>query len=94
MKNHLYINNLYNFNPKAIHIDYSKALKKAILSKESFKNTPTTIHCFFHFVQNIVRKMKLLKIIKSRITKKSFEIIKNIKLTCFLPFSYINILNF
>ena len=35
-----YLNNMFNFIPKKIHIDYSKSLRKALLSKEVFKNKP------------------------------------------------------
>ena len=41
-------------------------------------------HCFFQFVQAIVNKMKIIKIIKSLITKYWFEIIKNIDLIYFI----------
>jgi len=84
-----YLNNMYLFNPHIIHIDYCKALKNALTDKEIFKKPPIIIHCFLHFVQAIVKKMKNLKIIKSRITKYAFEIIKNIELVCFINHEYI-----
>ena len=84
-----YLNEMYNFNPKVIHIDYSNALRKALLTENIFKNTPIIIHCFFHFVQSIVKHMKLYGLIKNKITKYSFEILKNIELLCFISPGYI-----
>ena len=75
---------MFNFVPKIIHIDYSKSLRNALLSNEVFKTKPIIIQYFFHFVQFIVKKMKNLKLIKSRITKYSYEIIKNIELLAFI----------
>ena len=80
---------MYNFNPKVIHIDYSNALRKALLTENIFKNTPMIIHCFSHFVQSIVKLMKLYGLIKNKITKYSFEILKNIELLCFISPGYI-----
>lgn len=81
---------MFNFVPKIIPIDYSKSLRNALLSNEVFKTKPIIIQYFFHFVQFIVKKMKNLKLIKSRITKYSYEIIKNIELLAFIKPSMIN----
>ena len=43
------------------------------------------MHCFFHFGQCIIKKLKQYKIIKKKLTKYGFEILKNIELICFLP---------
>ena len=48
---------------------------------------------FFHFIQAIAKHMKSYGKIKSKITKYSFEIIKNIELICFIPPSFINYYN-
>ena len=67
---------MYNFNPLITHIDYSMALRKSLLSDGLFKTKPIIVHCFFHFVQSIAKKMKYYKIINKKITKSEFEIIK------------------
>ena len=59
-----YLNEMYDFNPSIIHIDYSNALRKSLLSNGLFKTKPIIIHCFFQFIQSIVKKMKFYKIIK------------------------------
>lgn len=58
------INQMFQFNPKVIHIDYSNSLWKALLTKNLFKTKPTIIHFFFHFVQSIVKHMKKYGLIK------------------------------
>ena len=72
---------MFNFTPKIIHIDYSKSLRKSLLLKEIFKNKPIIIQCFFHLVQCLFKKMKNLKLIKSCITKYSYEIYQIFKNT-------------
>ena len=74
-----YLNNMYQFNPKVAHIDYSSSLRKALLSDNLFNKKSIVIPCFFHFVQSIVKKMRSLKIIKGKINKYAFEINKNIQ---------------
>jgi len=80
-----YLNEIFSFNPKVVHIDFSKALRSALLTENLFKSKPIIIHCFFHFVQNIVKNMKKNDLIKNKINKYSFEIIKNVEILCFLP---------
>ena len=55
-----YLNELYQFNPKVIHIDFSKSLHNALETENLFQNKP--INYFFHFVQCIVKYMKRYKI--------------------------------
>ena len=80
-----YMKDMYNFNPGVVHIDYSLSLRKAFLSENLYSKKPIIVHCFFHFIQAIVKKMKKLDIIKKNITKRAFEIIKNIEIICFIP---------
>ena len=80
---------MFNFNPKIVHIDYSKALTKALNEQHLFEKDPIIVHCFFHYVQSILKKMKALKLYKTKLNKRSFEIIRNIELICFLPYKYI-----
>ena len=70
-----YLQEMFNFNPKVVHIDYSNSLLKALSSDNLFFQKPIIIHCFFHFVENIVKYMKKYGIIK-KITKYALEIIK------------------
>ena len=61
-----YLHEMFNFNPKVVHIDYSKPLLKALLTENLFNEKPIIIHCFFHFVENIVKYMKKYGIIKKK----------------------------
>ena len=45
---------------------------------------------FFPFYSGYRKKLKELKIIQKKITKKSFELIKYIELICFIPPKYID----
>ena len=84
-----YLNNMFNFNPKIVHINYSNALTKALNEQHLFEKDPIIVHFFFHYVQSILKKMKALKLYKTKLNKRSFEIIRNIELICFLPYKYI-----
>ena len=79
-----YFIEMYGFAPKIVNIDFSNSLHKLFSDDTVFKNKPIIIHCFFHFTQAIVKRMKKLSIIKSKINKHNFELIKNIELICFL----------
>ena len=81
---------LFDWNPKIGHIDYSLALRKALLSDELFKTKPLIIHCFFHFAQCIIKNMRYYKIIKKRISKYNKKILRNKELISFIPPSFIN----
>ena len=54
-----YLNEMFNFNPAITHIDYSLALRNSLLTEGIFKKKFIIVHCFFHFVQNIIKEMKL-----------------------------------
>ena len=84
-----YMKEFYNFYPKVVHIDFSKSLTNAFKSDDLFIQKPIIVHCFFHFSQIIIKKMKSLNIIKSRMNKYTFSILKNIELICFIPYSYL-----
>ena len=68
-----YLNDMFNFNPFIVHSDYANSLRKVLLTQGLFKKEPIIVHCFFHFVQFIVKKMKLLKIIKKKLQKKRLK---------------------
>lgn len=84
-----YFIEMYDFAPKIVNIDFSNALHKVFSDETVFKNKPIIIHCFFHFTQAIVKKMKQLKLINLKLNKHNFELIKNIELICFLQPKYI-----
>ena len=79
-----YLNSIYKLNPKVIHIDFAKSLKQDLEKDNLFESKPIIMHSFFHFAQCIVKYMKKYKIIKSKFSKLSFEIFKNIELLCFI----------
>ena len=43
-----YLHSMYYYNPHIVHIDYSKSLRKPLLTENLFKFKPIIIHCFFH----------------------------------------------
>ena len=63
-------------------VDYSYALRNALLYKDVFKKPYIIIHCFFHFIQAIVKKLKELKIIQKMMIKK------NIYLNIFIKYGF------
>ena len=68
-----FLNTFYKFNPEVIHIDYSKALRTALLKDNLFQT-----------------KSILNKLFKTKMSKRTFELLKNIKIVCFIPPTYIN----
>ena len=85
-----YLHDIYNFNPKFMHIDYSKAERKALLQKNLFDSLPIIISCFFHFTQCLYRKMHYINLIKKKLTKRAFEILRNYEMICFTNPKYID----
>ena len=79
-----YLNEFFQFNPNIINVDFGIAQRNALLEKNLFKEDPIIISCFFHFSQCIYRKMKQYKMINTKLTKYSFEILRNIELICFI----------
>lgn len=65
----------YNFNPKLITTDFDSSLIKALKGCEMFNSQPIIIPCFFHYSQCLVRKFKQYKLIKNKLTKKTYEIL-------------------
>ena len=47
-----YLHDIYKFNPRFMHNDYSKVERKALLKKNLFYSTPIIISFFFHFTQS------------------------------------------
>ena len=69
------LHDIYNFNPKIVHIDFSKVERKDLLQKNLFNFSPIIISGFFHFIQCLYRKLKKYNIIKKELTKRAFEIL-------------------
>ena len=88
-----YLNTLYNFNPKVIHIDYANSLRLALTTENLFNKKPIIMHCFSHFCQCIVKQMRKFNIFKKSLTKRAFEILKNIELICFINPIFLNTYN-
>lgn len=84
-----YLNDLYKFNPKVIHIDLAKSLHNALETQNLFQNKPIIMHCFFLFLQCIVKYMKKYKICKTKFSKRAFETLKNIEILCLINPNYI-----
>ena len=61
-----YMHIFFNFNPKIMHIDYSKSERKALNQKDLFSANPIIISCFFHFAQCLYRKLVKYNIIKKK----------------------------
>ena len=84
-----YLKEMYSFNPGVVNIDYSSSLTKALKTENIFENSPIIVHCFFHFCQAIVKHMKKYDILKTKMSKYAFEILKNVELICFIPYNFI-----
>jgi len=67
-----YLHNLPKFSPEIVHLDYSLSLRKGLLEEDIFSKKPILMHCFFYFIQPIIKKMKEYKIFKKNINKKKF----------------------
>ena len=85
-----YLHDIYKFNPKYIHIDYIKAERKALVQKNLFDIKPTIISCFFHFSQCLYKKLIKYNIIKKKLSKRAFELLRNYELICFINPGLIN----
>jgi hypothetical protein len=79
-----YLKEFYNFKPKIINLDYSKALYNAIYKTKLFDKDCLIIRCFFHFSQALIRKMKELKLLNKKLNKVGFEILLYIQILSFL----------
>ena len=75
---------IYHFSPICVNSDYAIAQINALKLCKIFKNKPYVITCLFHFSQSLIKKLKYLKIIKKKMTKRSYEILRNIKSLCFI----------
>ena len=78
-----YLKEFFKFKPEIINIDFSLSLYKAIKLSDLFGKEVKVISCFFHYTQSIIRKMRLLKIIIMKLSKKGFTILLNIQILSF-----------
>ena len=78
-----YLKEFFKFKPEIINIDFSLSLYKAIKLSDLFGKEVKVILCFFHYTQSIIRKMRLLKIINMKLSKKGFTILLNIQILSF-----------
>ena len=81
-----YFNKRYKYEPKNITTDYSLAEIKAI---KSLFPSINIIPCFFHFLQNICKKLPNLRSNNKKIKQLSRNLLANIKLLSFIPESKI-----
>ena len=81
-----HLKNRYNFNPKRISLDFSKA--QYIAFKRIFKNI-NILPCFYHFCQSITRKLTELKSDNEVLKEKAKDLFSNIKLLCFIDINIV-----
>ena len=74
-----FLKNKYKFVPKNITIDFSKSLYNAY--KNLFKDININ-PCFYHYCQNIKRKLPQLKDKNSIINNYAKDLFANLKLLC------------
>ena len=78
------LNASYNFCPATWTTVFDKAQIKALKTCESFKNKPYIVPCLFHYSQAILKKFKYLNIIKKKLDKHSYELLRNLEILCFI----------
>ena len=78
------LNAIYYFSPVCITTDFSFPQIKALKDCHSFKKKPYIICCIFHYSQCILKKLKEYKIIKKKINKHAYEILRNLEFLCFI----------
>ena len=81
-----YFKNKYNFQPNKITSDYCPALISSI--KITFPNTKI-VPCFFHFLQNNIKKLPELRSKNNTLKKYAKDLLANIRLLCFIPLNNI-----
>ena len=77
----------YNFTPKIMATDYSKSLILSI--KHIFPNI-LLIPCFFHFIQNNIKKLPEIRSKTKTIKEYAKDCLANIRLLCFIDHEKIN----
>ena len=78
------LNASYNFMPNTCTTDFDKAQIKALKTCESFIKKPYIVPCLFHYSQAILKKFKKLNIIKKKLDKHSYELLRNLEILCFI----------
>jgi len=76
-----YLKNRYKFNPKYITTDFSKA---EILAYKSIFIENIIIPCFYHYCQNITRKLKNLKSKNKKLKNMTKDLFANLKILFFI----------
>ena len=84
-----YLKENYFFSPKIIHIDFKFALRKALIEENIFATKSILCSCFFHFSDNIRKRMERLHMTNKKFNKISLEILRNIKNSELYNFSFI-----
>lgn len=75
---------LYDFEPIFITTDFDKSQIYALKNCELFIKKPFIICCFFHYVQCIIKHFKKFKIIKKKLNKHAYEILRNLEVLAFI----------
>ena len=84
-----YLKENYFFSPKIIHIDFKFTLRKALIEENIFATKSILCSCFFHFSDNIRKRMERLHMTNKKFNKISLEILRNIKNSELYNFSFI-----
>ena len=71
------LKNKFGFNPKLFTMDFQKSSAKAI--KKVFPNI-YLIKCFFHFIQSLIKHLKLYNLFKKEFKSEIYELIFNLKM--------------
>jgi len=79
-----YLKENYDFQPHIVHTDYEKALYINFLKNNIYDYKILQTICFFLFTKSIREKMVKLKLSKKKLPLKSYEVLKNIELLCFI----------
>ena len=79
-----YLKENYDFQPRIVHTDYEKALYINFLKNNIYDYKILQTICFLLFTKSIREKMVKLKLSKKKLSLKSYEVLKNIELLCFI----------
>ena len=75
---------LYDLEPIFIITDFDKSQIYALKNCQLFIKKPFIICCFFHYVQCIIKHFKKFKIIKKKLNKNAYEILRNLEVLAFI----------
>lgn len=72
IKTFKFINELFDYNPSIVHIDYESSLKKALKEENLFKKPILHTFCYFYFSKAIKEHMNL-NLFKKKLNKRVWK---------------------